>query len=89
MDAARSACLPPCRSRGRSHQITSRVAWLASATLAAAPLETGFRLATRQWAERLQCAGLPCHNQEWVGGDDHFWWDQQLPVALAWLLATP
>jgi hypothetical protein len=62
--------------------------------LAAGTLETGFRLATRQWAERLQCAGLPCHNQEWVGqewvgGDDHFWWDQQLPVALAWLLAPP
>jgi hypothetical protein len=39
--------------------------------LAATPLEAGFRLATRQWAERLQCAGLPCHNQELVGGHDH------------------
>ena len=72
------------------HQITSRARTArVRHYLAAAPLETGFRLATRQWAERLQCAGLPCHNQEWVGGDDHFWWDQQLPVALAWLLAPP
>ena len=57
--------------------------------LAAGTLETGFRRATRQWAERLQRAGLPCLYQEWVGGHDPFWWDQQLPAALGWLLAPP
>ena len=57
--------------------------------LAAGTLESGFRSATRQWAERLQRAGLPCRHQEWVGGHDNYWWDQQLPVALAWLLAPP
>jgi enterochelin esterase-like enzyme len=55
--------------------------------LAAGTLETGFRQATRQWAERLRRAGLACRHQEWVGGHDPFWWDQQLPAALAWLLA--
>ena len=55
--------------------------------LAAGTLESGFRSATRQWAERLQRAGLPCRHEEWVGGHDSYWWDQQLPVALAWLLA--
>jgi hypothetical protein len=34
-------------------------------------------------------AGLPCRYQEWIGGHDPFWWDQQLPAALAWLLAPP
>jgi enterochelin esterase-like enzyme len=57
--------------------------------LAAGTLESGFRRATRQWAERLQRAGLPCRYQEWIGGHDGFWWDQQLPAALAWLLASP
>ncbi len=57
--------------------------------LAAGILETGFRTATRQWAERLQRARLPCHYQEWVGGHDPYWWEQQLPSALAWLLAPP
>jgi enterochelin esterase-like enzyme len=55
--------------------------------LAAGTLEPGFRRATRQWAERLQRAGLPCRHEEWVGGHDHLWWEQQFPVALAWLLA--
>jgi enterochelin esterase-like enzyme len=55
--------------------------------LAAGTLETGFRRATRQWAERLQRAGLPCHYREWVGGHDPCWWQQQLRSALAWLLA--
>jgi enterochelin esterase-like enzyme len=32
-------------------------------------------------------AGLPCRYQEWIGGHDGSWWDQQLPPALAWLLA--
>lgn len=57
--------------------------------LAAGTLEAGFRSATRQWAERLQRAGLPCRYQEWIGGHDPFWWDQQLPAALAWLLTQP
>jgi enterochelin esterase-like enzyme len=57
--------------------------------LAAGTLESGFRSATRQWAERLQRAGLPCRYQEWIGGHDPFWWDQQLPAALAWLLTPP
>ena len=55
--------------------------------LAAGTLEAGFRTATRQWAQRLQRAGLPCHYREWVGGHDDLWWEQQLPAALAWLLA--
>jgi enterochelin esterase-like enzyme len=55
--------------------------------LAAGTLEAGFRRSTWQWAERLQRARLPCRHQEWVGGHDHLWWEQQLPPALAWLLA--
>jgi enterochelin esterase-like enzyme len=54
--------------------------------LAAGTLETGFRRATRQWAERLRRAGLPCRHEEWIGGHDSVWWKQQLPVALGWLL---
>jgi enterochelin esterase-like enzyme len=57
--------------------------------LAAGTLETGFRRATREWAERLRRAGLPCLYQEWVGGHDPVSWDQQLPAALGWLLAPP
>ena len=57
--------------------------------LAAGTLEPGFRKATGQWAERLQRAALPCHYEEWVGGHDHRWWEQQLPGALAWLLTSP
>lgn len=57
--------------------------------LAAGTLEAGFRSATRQWAERLQRARLPRRHQEWIGGHDGFWWDQQLPPALAWLPASP
>jgi enterochelin esterase-like enzyme len=57
--------------------------------LAAGTLEPGFRRATRQWAQRLRRAGLDCHYHEWVGGHDHLWWDQQLPVALGWLLTRP
>jgi len=74
-----------CRLQRRPSRTRSPAARTARVRhhLAAAPLETGFRLATRQWAERLQRAGLPCHNQERVGGDYHFWWGQQLPVALA------
>jgi enterochelin esterase-like enzyme len=54
--------------------------------LAAGTLEPGFRRVTRQWAERLQRAGLNCRYHEWIGGHDHLWWEQQLPAALKWLL---
>jgi enterochelin esterase-like enzyme len=56
--------------------------------LGAGILEPGFRQATRQWAERLERAGLDCRHHEWAGGHDHLWWAQQLPVALGWLLST-
>jgi enterochelin esterase-like enzyme len=54
--------------------------------LAAGTLEPGFRRSTRQWAERLARAGLPYRHEEWIGGHDQKWWEQQLPVALGWLL---
>jgi enterochelin esterase-like enzyme len=54
--------------------------------LAAGMLEPGFRRATSSWAERLRRAGLPCRYSEWAGGHDRLWWEQQLPVALGWLL---
>jgi enterochelin esterase-like enzyme len=54
--------------------------------LAAGLLETPFRDQTREWARRLDNAGLPYRHHEWVGGHDQFWWQQQLPVALTWLL---
>jgi enterochelin esterase-like enzyme len=54
--------------------------------LAAGSLEPGFRRSTRQWAERLGRAGLPCRHEEWTGGHDQVWWKRQLPVALGWLL---
>jgi len=81
--AAFSAGVVPQRITGRAR--TARVRHY----LAAGTLEAGFRPATRQWAERLQRAGLPCRYQEWTGGHDHYWWEQQLPAALAWLLAPP
>jgi enterochelin esterase-like enzyme len=56
--------------------------------LAAGTLEPGFRRSTRQWADRLARAGLPCRHEEWTGGHDQVWWQQQLPVALGWLLAS-
>ena len=56
--------------------------------LAAGTLEAGFRRSTRQWAERLAKAGLPYRHEEWIGGHDQKWWEQQLPVALGWLLRT-
>jgi enterochelin esterase-like enzyme len=49
-------------------------------------LEPGFRRSTRQWAERLRWAGLPCRHEEWTGGHEQVWWQQRLPVALGWLL---
>jgi len=56
--------------------------------LAAGTLEPGFRRSTRQWADRLARAGLPFRHEEWIGGHDQVWWQQQLPVALGWLLAS-
>ena len=56
--------------------------------LAAGTLEPGFRRSTREWAERLDRAGLACRHEEWTGGHDQVWWDQQLPVALGWLLGV-
>jgi enterochelin esterase-like enzyme len=50
--------------------------------LAAGTLEPGFRRSTREWAERLQRAGLTCRHHEWVGGHDNVWWEQEFPVAL-------
>ena len=79
--AAFSAGVVPQRITSRSRAARVRH------YLAAGTLEAGFRRSTSQWAERLQRAGLPCRYQEWVGGHDHLWWDQQLPPALAWLLA--
>jgi enterochelin esterase-like enzyme len=54
--------------------------------VAAGTLEPGFRRSTRQWAGRLDRAGLVCRHEEWTGGHDQVWWEQQLPVALGWLL---
>ena len=54
--------------------------------LAAGTLEEGFRRSTRDWAERLRRAGVPCTHHEWAGGHDPFWWQRSLPDALAWLL---
>jgi enterochelin esterase-like enzyme len=63
----------------------ARTAWVRH-YLAAGTLEAGFRRATSEWAERLQRARLPCRHTEWLGGHDSYWWDQQFPAALAWLL---
>jgi enterochelin esterase-like enzyme len=54
--------------------------------LAAGTLEPGFRRSAREWAEQLNRAGLACRHEEWTGGHDQVWWEQQLPVALGWLL---
>jgi len=76
-------------ARAVSHRITSRARTArVRHYLAAAPLETGFRLATRQWTERLQCAGLACHNQQWVGGITLLV-GPATAVVLAWLLPMP
>ena len=84
-DRAAKAIMPTVPHQIYSRARTARVRHY----LAAGTLEAGFRSAIRQWAERLQRAGLPCHHQEWIGGHDGLWWDQQLPSALAWLLASP
>src|SRR5215831_14293899 len=79
--AAFSAGVVPQRLTGRARAARVRH------HLAAGTLEAGFRTATRQWAQRLRRAGLPCRYQEWIGGHDQLWWERQLPAALAWLLA--
>jgi enterochelin esterase-like enzyme len=55
--------------------------------LAAGALEGGFRGQTERWAQRLSRAGLPCSYREWPGGHDSYWWEQEFPAALAWLLS--
>jgi enterochelin esterase-like enzyme len=77
--AALSAGVVPKRISGQSRSVPVRH------YLAAGTLEPGFRRATRDWAERLRRAGLPCRHEEWIGGHDHLWWEQQFPAALAWL----
>jgi enterochelin esterase-like enzyme len=78
--AAFSAGLVPQRISGAARSARVRH------YLAAGTLEPGFRRSTRQWAERLEKAGLPYRHEEWIGGHDQVWWAQQLPVALGWLL---
>ena len=55
--------------------------------LAAGTLEPGFRRETGRWAARLDRAGTAYVHREWAGGHDSWWWHEQLPPALAWLLA--
>jgi enterochelin esterase-like enzyme len=55
--------------------------------LAAGTLEPSFRRTTREYAQRLRRAGVPCAHQEWVGGHDSLWWRHTLPDALAWILS--
>jgi enterochelin esterase-like enzyme len=80
--AALSAGSVPRRISGRARSARIRH------YLAAGTLEAGFRRSTREWAERLGRAGLPCRHEEWIGGHDHIWWEQQFPVALSWLLSS-
>ncbi|MGH3418919.1 MAG: hypothetical protein ACRDOD_04880 [Streptosporangiaceae bacterium] len=56
--------------------------------LAAGTLGPGFLRSSWEWAERLRRAGLPCRHEEWAGGHGQVWWQQQLPVALGWLLGA-
>jgi len=81
--AALSAGIVPSRISGPARAAQVRH------YLAAGTLEPGFLRSTRRWAERLQRAGLPCRYAEWAGGHDHLWGEQQLPVALGWLLGQP
>jgi len=80
--AAFSAGLVPQRISGAARSARVRH------YLAAGTLEPGFRRSTRQWAERLEKAGLPYRHEEWIGGHDQVWWAQQFPVALGWLLGA-
>jgi enterochelin esterase-like enzyme len=54
--------------------------------LTAGTLEPGFHRGIAEWAAQLDRAGMPYARREWVGGHDSWWWHQQLPAALAWLL---
>jgi enterochelin esterase-like enzyme len=56
--------------------------------LAAGTLEPGFRRGTAAWASRLDRAGMAYVHREWAGGHDSWWWQAQLPAALAWLLTA-
>jgi hypothetical protein len=78
--AAFSAGVVPQRISGAARSASVRH------YLVAGSLEPGFRRSTRQWAERLGRAGLPCRHEELTGGHDQVWWERQLPVALGWLL---
>jgi S-formylglutathione hydrolase FrmB len=78
--AAFSVGVVPRRISGASRPVTVRH------YLAAGTLEPSFRRSTWEQAERLRRAGLPCRHEEWAGGHDQVWWQQQLPVALGWLL---
>jgi len=80
--AAFSAGSAPCRISGGARSARIRH------YLAAGTLEPGFRRSTWEWAERLGRARLPCRHEEWIGGHDHLWWEQQFPVALGWLLSA-
>jgi len=44
-------------------------------------------VAARASCQAARRSGLPCRHEEWVGGHDHLCWEQQLPIALGWLLA--
>jgi enterochelin esterase-like enzyme len=76
--AALSAGMPPRRVAARSRQVRHY--------LGAGTLEGGFRQATSGWAARLERAGMAHAYREWAGGHDPWWWQQELPAALAWLL---
>ena len=80
--AAFSAGVVPRRISGQARSARIRH------YLAAGTLEPGFRGSTREWASRLGRAGLPCRHEEWIGGHDPIWWEQQLPIALGWLLSS-
>jgi enterochelin esterase-like enzyme len=77
--AALSAGLVPGRIARRSRPVRHY--------LAAGTLEPGFRRQTRAWAARLERAGMARTYREWADGHDNWWWQTQLPVALAALLA--
>jgi enterochelin esterase-like enzyme len=61
--------------------------WQVRHYLAAGTLEPPFRRQTSERAARLERAGMTATYRDWAGGHDHWWWQAQLPTALAWLLA--
>src|SRR5262249_2538825 len=76
--AAFSAGVPPRQVSRASREVRYY--------LAAGTLEPGFRHATSAWAARLERAGMAHAYREWPGGHDQYWWQRELPPALAWLL---